>query len=51
MAWWLMPRTPNPEVGGSSPTRFKPWCVLEQGILLLKSTGNTQGEVAPSQHD
>ena len=26
-----MPRTPDPEVGGSSPTRVKPCCVLEQG--------------------
>ena len=31
MAWWLMPRTPDLEVGGSSPTRVKPCCVLEQG--------------------
>ena len=31
MAWWLMPLTPDPEVGGSSPTRVKPCCVLEQG--------------------
>ena len=27
VAWWLMPRTPDPEVGGSSPTRVKPCCV------------------------
>ena len=33
MAWWLMPRTPDPEVGASSPTRVKPCCVLEQGIF------------------
>ena len=33
VAWWLMPRTPDPEVGGSSPTRVKPCCVLEQGTL------------------
>ena len=33
VAWWLMPRTPDPEVGGSSPTRFKPCCVLEQGTF------------------
>ena len=33
VAWWLMPRTPDPEVGGSSPTRVKPCCVLEQGIF------------------
>ena len=25
-----MPRTPDPEVGGSSRTRVKPCCVLEQ---------------------
>ena len=31
MAWSLMPRTPDPEVGGSSPTCFKPCCVIEQG--------------------
>ena len=33
MAWWLMPRAPDPEVGGSSPTRVKPCCVIEQGTF------------------
>ena len=33
MAWWLMSRTPDPEVGGSRPTRVKPCCVLEQGTF------------------
>ena len=33
VAWWLMPRTPDPEVGGSSPTLVKPCCVLEQGTF------------------
>ena len=33
MTWWLMPRTLDPEVGGSSPTRVKPCCVLEQGTF------------------
>ena len=33
VAWWLMPRTPDLEVGVSSPTRVKPWCVLEQGTF------------------
>ena len=33
VAWWLMPRTPDPEVGGSSPTRVKTCCVLEQDTL------------------
>ena len=33
LAWWLMLRTPDPEVGGSSPTRVKPCCVLEQGTF------------------
>ena len=50
MAWWLMPRIPDPEVGGSSPNRVKPCCVLEQGTFTPpKSTGNTQEAVAPSQ--
>ena len=51
VAWWLMPWTPDPEVGGSSPTRVKPCCVLEQGTLTPLSTGNTQEAEAPSQHD
>ena len=33
VAWWLMPRTPDPEVRGLSPTRVKPCCVLEQGTF------------------
>ena len=33
MAWWLMPRTPDPEVGGSSPIRVKTCCVLEEGTF------------------
>ena len=33
VAWWLMPRTPDPEVRGSSPTWVKPCCVLEQGTF------------------
>ena len=33
VAWWLMPRTLDPEVGGSGPTRVKPCCVLEQGTF------------------
>ena len=52
MALWLMPRTPDPEVGGLSPTRVKQCCVLEQGTFLLpESTANIQEVVAPSQHD
>ena len=31
--WCLMARTPDPEVGGSSPTRVKPCSVLEQGTF------------------
>ena len=37
VAWWLMPRTPDAEVGASSPTRVKPCCVLEQGTFTPKS--------------
>ena len=35
VAWWLIPQTPDPEVGVgvSSPTRVKPCCVLEQGTF------------------
>ena len=33
VVWWLMPRTSDPEVRGSSPTRVKPCCVLEQGTV------------------
>ena len=33
VAWWLMPQTPDPEVRGSSPTRVKRCCVLEQGTF------------------
>ena len=33
VAWWLIPLTPDPEVGGSSPTRVKPCSVVEQGIF------------------
>ena len=33
VAWWLLPRTPDSEVGGSSPTGVKPCCVLEQGTF------------------
>ena len=54
MAWWLTPRTPDPEVVGSSPIG-SPCCVLEQKIFTppqkKKSTGNTQEAVAPSQHE
>ena len=33
VAWWLSARTPDPEVGDSSPTRVKSCCVLEQGTF------------------
>ena len=33
VAWWLIPLTPDPEVGGSIPTRLKPCSVLEQGTF------------------
>ena len=50
-----MPRTPDPEVGGSSPTRVKLGSnrvvSLSKAHLLPESTGNTQEVVAPSQHD
>ena len=36
VAWWLMPRTPDPEVGGSGPTRVKPVVSLSKAQLLPK---------------
>ena len=50
MAWWLIPRTPDPEVGGSSPGSIRV-VSLSKAHLLPKSTGNTQEAVAPSKHD
>ena len=34
VAWWLISRTPDPEVRGSSPTRDKQCCVLEQDTFI-----------------
>ena len=51
MAWWLMPRTPDPEVGVSSPLGSNCVVSLSKAHLLPKSTGNTQEAVAPSKHD
>ena len=33
VAWWLMPRTLDIEVGGLSPAWVKPCCVFEQGTF------------------
>ena len=60
LAWWLMPRTPDPEVGGGggggggggrAPLGSNRVVSLSKAPLLPKSTGNTQEAVAPSQHD
>ena len=51
VAWWLLRRTPDLEVGGSSPTRVKPCCVLEQDTFTPQKYWTTQEAVAPSQHD
>ena len=40
--------TPEREVGGSIPTSA---VLCQRHIYSLKSTGNTQEAVAPSQHD
>ena len=42
VAWWLMPRTPDPEVGGSSPNQVKPCCALEQGTFTRDVTSNVE---------
>ena len=44
-------RTPEREVGGSSPTRVNRVVSLSKAHLLPKSTDNIQEVVAPSQHD
>ena len=46
MAWWLMPRTPDPAPLGSNRV-----VSLSKPHLLPKRTGNTQEAVAPSRHD
>ena len=51
VAWWLMPRTPDAEVGGSSPLGSNRVVSLSKAHLLPESTRNTQEVVAPSQHD
>ena len=51
MAWWLTPRTLDPEVGGSSPTLVAMLCPWARHIYPPKSTDNTQEAVAQSQHD
>ena len=51
VAWWLMPRTPDPEVVVRAPLRSNRVVSLSKAYLLPKSTGNAQEAVAPSQHD
>ena len=51
VAWWLMPRTPDPEVGVRAPLGSNRVVFLSKAHLLPKSTGYTQEAVAPSQHD
>ena len=41
VVWWLMPRTPDPEVGGSSPLGSNRVVSLSKAHLLPQSTGNT----------
>ena len=51
MAWWSIPRTPDAEVGVRAPLGLSCF-VLDQEIFTpIKSTGNTQEAVAPSQQD
>ena len=51
MAWWLTPRTPDPEVGGLNPTRARHVVSLSKTYLPPKTTGNTREAVALSRHD
>ena len=50
VARWLTPQTPDPEVGGSSPTEIVVLCPWARHIYP-QYTGNTQEAVAPSQYD
>ena len=51
MAWWLRPRTPDPEVGVRVPLGSDRIVSLRKTNLLSKNTGNTKEGVAPPQHD
>ena len=51
MAWWLMPQTPDPEVGVRAPLGSNCVVSLSKAHLLPKSTGNTKEALAPSKHD
>ena len=51
VAWWLTPRTQNPEVVGFEPHLGRRVVSLSKIYLPTKSTGNTQEAVASSQHD
>ena len=35
VAWLLMPRTPDPKVGSSSPTRVKPRHIYSPKVLVI----------------
>ena len=51
VAWWLTPRTQDPEVGGLEPHLGRRVVTLSKINLPTKSTGNTQEAVAPSHND
>ena len=53
VAWWLTPRTQDPEVGGGGVESHLGRRVVSLSKIYLptKSTGNTEEAVAPSQHD
>ena len=51
VAWWLTPRTQDPEVVGFEPHLGRRVVSLSKIYLPTKSTGNTQEAVALSQHD
>ena len=52
VAWWLRPRTPDPEVGREFELHSDRRVVsLSKTYLLPKRTGNTQEAVALFQHN
>ena len=51
VAWWLIPRTQDPEVGGFEPHLGRRVVSLSKIYLPPKSTDITEEAEAPSQHD
>ena len=51
VAWWLAPRSQDPEFGGFEPHLGHRGVFLSKIYIPIKSTGNFQEMVATSQHE